>query len=140
REGAVHDYTSGALDGYDKDDVAGLLEDRLEKARERLEEMLETVRALCEPVEPPKDSPAHLRYFCARDSGNAEQLKANEPNRLTLYKQVAALVRAYANLAPEMDAAGYTPHQAAAIKTEVDHAEKVRAEVKLASGDYIEVV
>ena len=22
-EGAVHDYTSGALDGYDKDDVAG---------------------------------------------------------------------------------------------------------------------
>ena len=28
-EGAVHDYTSGALDGYDKEDVAGLLEDRL---------------------------------------------------------------------------------------------------------------
>ena len=32
-EGAVHDYTSGALDGYDKADVAGLLEDRLGKAR-----------------------------------------------------------------------------------------------------------
>src|SRR5205823_921822 len=31
-EGAVHDYTSGALDGYDKADVAGLLEDRLGKA------------------------------------------------------------------------------------------------------------
>jgi hypothetical protein len=30
--------TSGALDGYDKQDVAGLLEDRLAKARERLEE------------------------------------------------------------------------------------------------------
>jgi len=28
-EGAVSDYTSGALDGYDKEDVAGLLEDRL---------------------------------------------------------------------------------------------------------------
>lgn len=26
--------TSGALDGYDKEDVAGLLEDRLQKARE----------------------------------------------------------------------------------------------------------
>ncbi|MDP3664388.1 MAG: HsdR family type I site-specific deoxyribonuclease [Nitrosomonas sp.] len=33
-EGAVGDYTSGALDGYDKDDVAGLLENRLDKARE----------------------------------------------------------------------------------------------------------
>ncbi|MFY0535941.1 type I restriction enzyme subunit R domain-containing protein [Nannocystis pusilla] len=32
-EGAVADYTSGALDGYDKDDVAGLLEDRVGKAR-----------------------------------------------------------------------------------------------------------
>ena len=78
-EGAVHDYTSGALDGYDKEDVAGLLEDRLDKARERLEEAREAVKALCEPVEAPKDSAAYLRYFCAKESGNAEQLKANEP-------------------------------------------------------------
>ncbi len=63
-EGAVHDYTSGAFDGYDKEDVAGLLEDRLGKARERLEEALEAVRALCEPVEMPKDQAAYLRYFC----------------------------------------------------------------------------
>ena len=53
-EGAVQDYTSGALDGYDKEDVAGLLEDRLGKARERLEEAREAVKALCEPVEPPQ--------------------------------------------------------------------------------------
>ena len=30
-EGAVQDYTSGAFDGYDKEDVAGLLKDRLEQ-------------------------------------------------------------------------------------------------------------
>src|SRR5262245_27151214 len=42
-EGAVQDYTSGALDGYDKEDVAGLLEDRLGKGSERLEEDLEAV-------------------------------------------------------------------------------------------------
>ena len=53
-ESAVHDYTSGALDGYDREDVAGLLKDRLEKARERLEETREAVKALCEPVEPPQ--------------------------------------------------------------------------------------
>lgn len=138
-EGAVHDYTSGAFDAYDKEDVAGLLEDRLEKASERLEESLEAVRALCEPVEPPKDSAAYLRYFCAEDSGNAEQLKDNEPARLALYKHVAVLVRAYVNLANEMEASGYTTEQAAAIKAAVDHFEKVRAEVKLASGDYIDL-
>jgi len=138
-EGAVHDYTSGAFDTYDKEDVAGLLKDRLGEARERLEETLEAVRALCEPVEPPKDSPAYLRYFCAKDSGNVAQLKDNEPTRLSLYRHVAALVRAYANLATEMEAAGYTAEQASAIKAEVDHFEKVRGEVKLASGDYIDL-
>ncbi|MBZ5536971.1 MAG: HsdR family type I site-specific deoxyribonuclease [Acidobacteriia bacterium] len=138
-EESVRDYTSGAFDRYDKEDVAGVLEDRLAKARERLEETLEAVRALCEPVEPPKDSAAYLRYFCARDSGNAEQLKDNESARLSLYKHVAALVRAYANLATEFEAAGYTAERATAIKAEVDHFEKVRNEVKLASGDYIDL-
>jgi type I restriction enzyme R subunit len=138
-EGAVHDYTSGALDGYDREDVAGLLEDRLGKARERLEETRESVKALCEPVEPPKDSAAYLRYFCAKDSGNAEQLEANEPNRLALYKHVAAFVRAFANLANELAEAGYSTPDIDALKAEVDHYEKVRNEVKLASGDYIDL-
>ncbi|MGD0886144.1 MAG: HsdR family type I site-specific deoxyribonuclease [Thermodesulfovibrionales bacterium] len=138
-EGAVHDYTSGALDGYDKEDVAGLLEDRLTKAREWLDETLEAVRALCEPVEVPRDSAAYLRHFCAKDSGNTEQLKANEPNRLALYKHVAALVRAFADLANELPEAGYSPVEIATLKTEVEHYEKVRNEVKLASGDYIDL-
>ena len=138
-EGAVHDYTSGALDGYDKNDVAGLLKDRLKEAREDLEEALETVRALCEPVEAPRDTAAYLRYFCAKDSGNAEQLKANEPNRLALYKHVAGLVRAYADLANELPEAGYSPAEVSALRTEVDHYEKVRNEVKLGSGDYIDL-
>ncbi len=138
-EGAVHDYTSGALDGYDREDVAGLLEDRLGKARERLEETRESVKALCEPVEAPRDSAAYLRYFCAKDSGDAEQLKANEPNRLALYKHVAAFVRAFAELASELGEAGYYTADIDALKAEVDHYEKVRNEVKLASGDYIDL-
>jgi type I restriction enzyme R subunit len=138
-EGAVRDYTSGALDGYDKEDVAGLLEDRLEKARERLEETREAVKALCEPVEPPKDSAAYLRYFCAVDSGDAEQLRVNEPNRLALYKHVAAFIRAFANLANELPEAGYTAAQIETLKAEVAHYESLRNEVKLASGDYIDL-
>jgi type I restriction enzyme, R subunit len=138
-EGAVHDYTSGALDGYEKEDVAGLLEDRLRKARERLEETREAVKALCEPVEVPKDSAAYLRYFCAKDSGNPDQLKANEPNRLALYRHVAEFVRAFANLANELQEAGYSPAQIDALKTEVGYYENVRVEVKLASGDYIDL-
>lgn len=138
-EGAVEDYTSGALDGYDKEDVAGLLEDRLKKAREDLDEAREAIKALCEPVVPPKDQAAYLHYFCASESGNAAQLKDNEPKRLKLYKFTAALIRAYANIANELAEAGYAAHQVSIIKAEVDHYAKVRDEVKLASGDYIDL-
>jgi type I restriction enzyme R subunit len=138
-EGAVGDYTSGALDGYDKDDVAGLLENRLDKAREDLEDAREAAKALCEPVEAPRDSAAYLHYFCAKDSGNAEQLKDNEPKRLKLYKFVVSLLRAYASIASELAEAGYKPDEIEKIKAEVDHASKVRDEVRLASGDYIDL-
>jgi type I restriction enzyme R subunit len=138
-EGAVHDYTSGALDGFDQDDVAGLLKDRLETAKERLEETRETIKALCEPVESSRDTAAYLRFFCARDSGSAEQLKDNEPKRIALYQHTASFVRAFANLANELEAAGYSPEDIAALSAEVDHYEKVRTEVKLASGDYIDL-
>jgi type I restriction enzyme, R subunit len=138
-EGAVQDYTSGALDGYDKEDVAGLLEDRLTKAKEDLEEAREAIKALCEPVAPPRDTLAYLRFFCAVESGNAEQLKENEPKRLALYKLTAALLRAFANLASELPEAGYSTAEIATIQSEVDHFDKVRNEVKLASGDYIDL-
>jgi type I restriction enzyme, R subunit len=138
-EGAVKDYTSGALDGYDKEDVKGLLQDRLEKAREDLEEAREAVKALCEPVLAPRDSAAYLRYFCAQQSGSAEQLKDNEAKRLKLYKFTATLLRAYAAIANELDQAGYTPAEIAAIQAEVDHFTKVRDEVRLASGDYVDL-
>jgi len=50
-ETAIHDYTAGPLDGYAKEDVTGLLSNRREKARERLAEAREVIKALCEPVE-----------------------------------------------------------------------------------------
>ncbi|KAB2949522.1 MAG: HsdR family type I site-specific deoxyribonuclease [Phycisphaerae bacterium] len=138
-EKSIKDYTGEAFEGYDKEDVAGLLKDRLAKGRERLEELREAVKAVCEPVQPPRDTAAYIRFFCAADSGNAEQLKDNEPKRVALYKLVAALTRAYANLANEMAEAGYSNSEAAEVRAEVAHHEKVREEVKLASGDYVDM-
>ena len=138
-EKSISDYTGEAFADYDAEDVRGLLEDRLEKARERLEVAREAVKALCEPVEPPRDTSAYLRFFCAAEGANADQLKANEQKRLTLYKLVAGLLRAYANLANEMIDAGYSDAEAQEIKAEVAYYENVRQEVKLASGDYIDL-
>ncbi len=138
-EQSIKDYTGDAFDAFDAEDVAGLLKDRLQQGRQRLDELREAIKALCEPVEPPKDTPAYLRYFCAADSGNADQLKDNEPKRVALYKLAASLLRAYANLANEMTDAGYSPAEAQEVKAEISYYEKVREEVKLASGDYVDM-
>ena len=134
---AIDDYTGEAFDGYDAEDISGLLENRLQKARERLEDVREEIAALCEPVAPPRDTAAYLRFFCAAE-GDLDQRKNNERERGILYKLVGSFLRAYANLANEMQEAGYTAAEARAIKDEVAHYETVRAEVKLASGDYID--
>lgn len=138
-ETAIEDYTSEVFDGYDKKDVEGLLSNRLTKTREQLDDALETIRAICEHVDQPRDTAAYIRYFCARDTTDKDALKENEPRRLTLYKAATALLRAYANVANEMADAGYTIAEAEQIRKEVEHYESVRKEIKLASGDYIDL-
>jgi type I restriction enzyme, R subunit len=138
-EGAVKDYTSGAFDAYDKEDVAGLLENRLVKAREDLENAREAVKALCEPVAAPWEEVDYFHFFCAKDSGNAEQLKENEPKRLKLYKFVGGLLRAYASIANELAEAGYTPEEITKVKADVDLYARISDAVKRNSGDYIDL-
>lgn len=132
-ENAVGDYTSEVFDSFEKEDVEGLLKDRLVKGKERLDDALEVVKALCERVESPKESPQYISYFCGDD------LKANEQKRVQLYKTTASLIRAYANLANELKEAGYSDEEALRIKKEVEYFSDVREEVQLASGDYIDL-
>jgi len=138
-EAAVTDYTSGALDGYEPEDVAGLLEDRLGKARERLAEALEVVRALCEPVLPPKSTEMYIQYFCGNNISDPNALKETEQRRVALYKHVVSLLRAYADIANEMPEAGYTMAESEQIRLNVEYFEKVRTEIKMASGDYVDM-
>jgi type I restriction enzyme, R subunit len=135
---AVHDYTGDAFDGFDAKDVEGLLKNRVERGRERLDEVRESLRALCEPVERPRDSTAHLRFFCGSDSTD-EELKATEPRRVALYKLASEFINSYANIANDMEEAGYSSAESAAIKNGIEHFSKVRDEVRLASGDYVDL-
>ena len=134
-ESSVRDYTSEALGGYDKQDVAGLLSNRVEKGRERLDEVREQLKALCELVYSSKTTEDYIRYFCG-DTADKDALKENEPKRVTLYKLANSLIRAYANLANDMSNAGYSEQESKRIKDDVDYYTKVSAAIKMASGDY----
>ncbi len=137
-QSAISDYTSGALDGYDAEDIKGLVVDRIEKSRKELDDALERVRAICEPIAPPKNTLQYQQYFCAGEQGDAEQLKSNERKRVDLYKAVAAVTRAYGNLANELGQAGYSDEGADAVRAEIAHYAAVRDEVKLGAGEDVD--
>ncbi len=135
---SIHDYTSGAFDNYEKEDVAGLLENRLKKGKERLDDALETMRALIESVEPPKGQVQFQHYFVGNPE-NSDELKDTEPRRVALYKSVISVIRAYANIADEMLEAGYSITDIEKIKSEIKYYENLRKEIQIASGDYIDL-
>lgn len=143
-EKAVADYTSEAFDGYSQEDVSGLLSDRLQKAKDQLENSLEALRALCEPVAPSKDMVDYYHYFCGTNTEafDLDELEQNMPKREQLYNFSASALRAFGEVASKMgepNDKNYTPQEMKKFEAEVSYYIKVRDEVRLASGDYIDL-
>lgn len=115
-----------------------LVQDRLKKGKERLDASIEALALLCEPVEQPKGELEHIHYFC----GNTEiptDLEERQPQRAALYKGVASFMRAYANIADELEEAGYKPADIAQIKEQLDRALDIREIVRRASGETLDL-
>lgn len=137
--GALQVYTNElAYDNFEATDIDIMLQDRLEKGKERLDNALEEISLLCEAVEVPKDRMAYIRYFCG-NTEIKEELKAREIQRISLYKKTVALIRAYANIADEMEEAGYTLSETVKIKKEIDHYLKLREDIRIASGEVLDL-
>jgi type I restriction enzyme, R subunit len=138
-ENAIAVYTSE----LDHSDLSGsdpeiLLQDRLTNGRDRLDNALEAIDFLCEPVQPPKTELAYIHYFC----GNTEipdDLRNREPQRVALYKSIASLVRTYANIADELVVAGYSPPEIYRIKNQLDRYLKLREVIRKASNETIDL-
>lgn len=138
-EGAYSVYASELdSDGFEKKDIDIVLKDRLAKGKERLDEALEAIALVCEPVAPPKDNLAHIRYFCGNPE-NEQDLKDSEPKRTALYKHTIGLIRFYANIADEMTEAGYSTDEIENIKSKIDKYLKLREEIRMASGEKLDM-
>ena len=132
-------YTS-ELDGDDGggEDPAVLLGTRLAKGRERLDAAVEAMDLICEPVLRPAGELEYIHYFC----GNIElpdDLQVREPQRAVFYKGVAGLVRAYANIADDLAAAGYNDDAIAVMKVNIEKFVGLRETIKRASGESIDL-
>ena len=137
-ENAIAVYTSYLDHSAGGEDPEVLIKDRLKLGRERLDNALEALALLCEPVEPPKGELEHIHYFC----GNTEiptDLQDREMLRSALYKATVSLVRSYANIADELEAAGYGSSDINRIKYQIEHYLNVREIIRKASGETLDL-
>lgn len=137
-ENAIAVYTSEIDHSAGGADPDVMVQDRLTLGRERLDGALEALFLLCEPVQPPKGELEHIHYFCG-NTEIADDLKTREPQRVAFYKGVVALLRAYANVADEMAAVGYSEADAKAIKTKLDQYLAIREIIRKASGETLDL-
>ena len=138
-EKAIKVYTSELDHSEDNGvDCEILMKNRLDKGAERLNNALEAIALLCEPVQPPKSELDYIHYFCG-NTEIPEDLLLREPQRVSLYKSTAALVRSFANIADDLEAAGFSSSDVARIKKEIDKYLKLREVIRQASGETLDL-
>ena len=137
-ENALAVYSSELDFGADGLDPQIMLKDRLELGRSRLDCALEATFLLCESVEPPRGELEHIQYFCG-NTELADDLAARAPQRVAFYRATAALVRAFANIADELAAAGYSDSDGVRIKRELERAVNLRDVIRQASGESLDL-
>lgn len=141
-EKAINDYTSGAFDCYDKEDITGFLTNRLDKAKVQLEDTLEMLNALCEPVAAPKNDVDYIHYFCGSntESFDIDELHSNMPKREQLYDLSAKALRAFSEVSGAlMEQYGYSLDSIRNLEKEVTDFVKIRNVIRMASGDYVDL-
>lgn len=137
-ENAIAVYSSELDKSAPGADPEVMIQDRLKKGKERLDSVLEQLHLLCEPVTPPQGELEYIHYFCG-NTEIADDLKEHEPQRAALYKGVAKLTRSYANIADELDKAGYSSNEIANIKGQLTKYINLRDTIRQASGEVLDL-
>ena len=114
------------------------LKDWLKEGKEKLDTAREALHYLCEPVPLPREMEQFLSYFCG-DAADPKALDDTEPLRISFYKAVATFVRAYASVAQDLTACGYSNADVSALTKEVDFYSDIRSAIKKHSGEELDI-
>jgi type I restriction enzyme R subunit len=136
---AIAVYTSDELDiEACGDDANVMVKDWLREGKERLDAAREALVYLCAPVKQPQGIEQHLHYFCG-DAAIPTALGDTEPLRIAFYKAVATYLRAYSEVATNLQEAGYSAEQIAAFERETAFYAELRAAIKNNAGEELDV-
>ena len=139
---AIAVYSSDELDSDEGGETNGggnnvALKNWLVEGKTQLDDTRQALHYLCEPVPQPRELEQFLRYFCG-DAAQAGALNETEALRISFYKAVALLTRAYADIAQHLSEAGYSDTEAAAIQREIEFYAEIRATIKKSAGEELD--
>ncbi|GAA7214546.1 HsdR family type I site-specific deoxyribonuclease [Helicobacter pylori] len=129
---AHSDYTNGAFENYEKEDIQGLISDKAQKIKKKLEEARDQLRSLCESVKEPKDEMDYIAYFCGSD------LEKNAQKRRLFYQLVGAFLRMFVEL-NHLEKPIYSKEEMQKIKQEVQFYRHLQKMIGLNSGDSVDL-
>ncbi|WRE32622.1 type I restriction endonuclease subunit R [Helicobacter pylori] len=129
---AHSDYTNGAFENYEREDIQGLISDKAQKIKKKLEEARDQLRSLGESVKEPKDEMDYIAYFCGND------LEKNAQKRRLFYQLVGAFLRMFVEL-NHLEKPVYSKEEMQKIKQEVQFYRHLQKVVSLSSGDSVDL-
>lgn len=133
---AIADYTSEAFEGYDKEDVEGLIKSKYDEAKAELVGSLASIKDLVENVPEPQADTDYIEFFCGDDSKKDE----NVARRDVLYTLTSSLTRSFANCCDKLVSDyGYSDSDVDNLREEINGYNKIKEMIKLASCDYIDL-
>ncbi len=136
---AVNDYTSGAFDDYDDEDIEGLVKNRYDEAKAEMEGSLVSLNALFEQTEDKNDDSSCIAFFCG-NSPEESEAREYRAKRDALYALVASLARSFAaccdKLVSDYD---YSEDDVEHVRSDVHGYSKIKDMIRLASCDYIDL-
>ncbi|WRB61467.1 type I restriction endonuclease subunit R [Helicobacter pylori] len=129
---AHSDYTNGAFENYEKEDIQGLISNKAQKIKKKLEEARDQLRSLCESVKEPKDETGYIAYFCGSD------LEKNAQKRRLFYQLVGVFLRMFVEL-NNIEKPIYSKEEMQKIKQEVQFYRHLQKMIGLNSGDSVDL-
>ncbi|WP_198513225.1 type I restriction endonuclease subunit R [Helicobacter pylori] len=129
---AHSDYTNGAFENYEREDIQGLISDKAQKIKKKLEETRDQLRSLCESVKEPKDERDYIAYFCGSD------LEKNAQKRRLFYQLVGAFLRMFVEL-NNVEKPVYSKEEMHKIKQEAEFYRHLQKMIGLNSGDSVDL-
>lgn len=136
---AINDYTTGAFENFDTEDIEGLVKNRYDEAKAEMDGALQSLNSLFQQIPDVNNDASVTSFFCGDNFAEGE-LREYRARRDTLYVLVSSLTRSFAACCDKLVSDySYSEDDLSRLRADVNGYNKIKDMVRLASCDYVDL-